>query len=74
MRKQLGRSLTAVAQWCQEHRHEDVGQQQKTLNAKLQGHYLLRTTDELSEPKVSSTGAFAVSGGSGSIAAIVEEG
>ena len=39
MRKRLRRSLTAVAQWCQEHRHEDVGQQQKTLNAKLRGHY-----------------------------------
>jgi RNA-directed DNA polymerase len=39
MRKRLCRSLTAVAQWCQEHRHEKVGQQQKTLNAKLRGHY-----------------------------------
>jgi len=39
MRKRLRRSLTAVAQWCQEHRHEEVGQQQKTLNAKLRGHY-----------------------------------
>jgi RNA-directed DNA polymerase len=39
MRKRLRRSLTAVAQWCKEHRHEEVGQQQKTLNAKLRGHY-----------------------------------
>jgi RNA-directed DNA polymerase len=39
MRKRLSRSLTAVARWCQEHRHEEVGQQQKTLNAKLRGHY-----------------------------------
>ncbi len=39
MRKRLCRSLTAVARWCREHRHEDVEQQQKTLNAKLRGHY-----------------------------------
>jgi RNA-directed DNA polymerase len=39
MRKRLRRSLTAIARWCQAHRHEEVGQQQKTLNAKLQGHY-----------------------------------
>ena len=29
----------AVAGWCQEHRHEPVGKQLKTLNAKLRGHY-----------------------------------
>jgi len=39
MRKRLRRSLTAVAKWCQEHRHAPVDQQQKTLNAKLRGHY-----------------------------------
>ncbi len=39
MRKRLRRSLTAVAAWCQEHRHAPVGEQQKTLNAKLRGHY-----------------------------------
>ena len=39
MRKRLRRSLTAVAEWCQEHRHAPVDQQQKTLNAKLRGHY-----------------------------------
>jgi len=38
-RKRLRRSLKAVAQWCQEHRRDPVGAQQKTLNAKLQGHY-----------------------------------
>jgi RNA-directed DNA polymerase len=39
MRKRLRRSLTAVAEWCQKHRHAPVGEQQKTLNAKLRGHY-----------------------------------
>jgi len=39
MRKRLRRSLTAVAAWCQGHRHAPVDEQQKTLNAKLRGHY-----------------------------------
>jgi len=39
MRKRLRRSLNEVAKWCQEHRHDPVDQQQKTLNAKLRGHY-----------------------------------
>src|SRR6266700_2772711 len=39
MRKRLRRSLTAVGEWCQEHRHMPVDQQQETLNAKLRGHY-----------------------------------
>jgi RNA-directed DNA polymerase len=39
MRKRLRRSLKAVAQWCQEHMHDPVDAQQKTLNAKLRGHY-----------------------------------
>jgi RNA-directed DNA polymerase len=38
MRRRLRRSLNAIAKWCQEHRHEPVDQQQKTLNAKLRGH------------------------------------
>ena len=39
MKKRLRRGLMAVAGWCQEHRHEPVGKQLKTLNAKLRGHY-----------------------------------
>ncbi len=39
MKKRLRRGLTAVAEWCQENRHEPVEEQQKTLNAKLRGHY-----------------------------------
>ena len=31
--------LKAIAEWCQKHRHESVDAQQKTLNAKLRGHY-----------------------------------
>src|SRR5262244_95344 len=37
--KRLGRGLKAVWEWCKQHRHDPVGEQQKTLNAKLRGHY-----------------------------------
>ena len=37
--KRLGRGLKAVWQWCKQHRHDPVSEQQKTLNAKLRGHY-----------------------------------
>jgi RNA-directed DNA polymerase len=37
--KRLRRGLKAVADWCKQHRHEPVDKQQKTLNAKLRGHY-----------------------------------
>ncbi len=39
MRKRLRRSLKRVALWCQEHRHDPVGEQQEALNRKLRGHY-----------------------------------
>jgi RNA-directed DNA polymerase len=39
MKKRLKRSLKAVAQWCQIHRHDPVKEQQATLNAMLRGHY-----------------------------------
>jgi len=39
MAKRLRRGLQAIAEWCREHRHDPVDQQQKTLNAKLRGHY-----------------------------------
>jgi group II intron reverse transcriptase/maturase len=39
MRKRLRRSLKAVAEWCQVHRHDPVNKQQATLNDKLRGHY-----------------------------------
>jgi RNA-directed DNA polymerase len=39
MKKRYRRGLTAIAEWCQENRHMPVGEQQKTLNAKLRGHY-----------------------------------
>jgi RNA-directed DNA polymerase len=39
IRKRLRRGLQAVAEWCREHRHNPVDEQQKTLNAKLRGHY-----------------------------------
>src|SRR5215469_14661911 len=37
--KRLGRGLKAIGQWCKQHRHDPVSEQQKTLNAKLRGHY-----------------------------------
>ena len=39
MKKRLRRGLKAIADWCQENRHVPVNEQQKTLNAKLRGHY-----------------------------------
>jgi hypothetical protein len=39
MAKWLGRGLKAVWEWCKQHRHDAVNEQQKTLNAKLRGHY-----------------------------------
>jgi RNA-directed DNA polymerase len=39
MKKRFRRGLTAIAAWCQENRHRPVEEQQKTLNAKLRGHY-----------------------------------
>src|SRR6266850_2513691 len=39
MKKRFKRGLKAIAEWCQENRHELVDEQQKTLNAKLRGHY-----------------------------------
>ena len=37
--KRLRRGLKVITEWCQKHRHEPVDAQQKTLNAKLRGHY-----------------------------------
>ncbi len=39
MRTRLRRSVKAVAQWCQQHRHDPVENQAAALNAKLRGHY-----------------------------------
>jgi RNA-directed DNA polymerase len=39
MRNRLRRSVKAVAQWCQQHRHDPVEDQAAALNAKLRGHY-----------------------------------
>jgi RNA-directed DNA polymerase len=39
IRKRLRRSVKAVAQWCQQHRHDPVENQAAALNAKLRGHY-----------------------------------
>ena len=37
--KRLRRGLKAIGEWCQQHRHDPVSEQQKMLNAKLRGHY-----------------------------------
>jgi RNA-directed DNA polymerase len=39
IRTRLRRSVKAVAQWCQQHRHDPVEDQAAALNAKLRGHY-----------------------------------
>jgi group II intron reverse transcriptase/maturase len=39
MKKRLKRGLKAIAQWCREHLHAPLDYQQRTLNAKLRGHY-----------------------------------
>jgi RNA-directed DNA polymerase len=39
IRTRLRRSVKAVAQWCQPHRHDPVETQAAALNAKLRGHY-----------------------------------
>ena len=39
VRKRQRRGLSAIARWCQEHRHDPVHEQQTTLNQKLRGHY-----------------------------------
>src|SRR6516165_8581199 len=39
MRKRLRRSLKAVTEWCREHRHDPVDQQQDALNRKLRSHF-----------------------------------
>ena len=39
MKKRLRRSLKAVSEWCRRHRHDDVAEQHRTLNAKIRGHY-----------------------------------
>ena len=39
MKKRLKRGLKKVGQWCKQHRHDPIKQQQETLNAKLRGHY-----------------------------------
>lgn len=35
----LSRALHRVAEWCRDHRHDPVGQQQRALGRKLSGHY-----------------------------------
>ena len=37
--KRLRRGLKSIADWCKQHRHDPVSEQQKALNAKLRGHY-----------------------------------
>src|SRR5208283_2437882 len=37
--KRFGRGLKAIWEWCKQRRHDPVKEQQKTLNAKLRGHY-----------------------------------
>lgn len=33
------RALNSISEWCKQHRHNSIRDQQETLNAKLKGHY-----------------------------------
>ncbi len=35
----LRRAIKRVAEWCREHRHDDVREQHKSLSQKLTGHF-----------------------------------
>jgi hypothetical protein len=39
MKGRLRRALVAIELWCRTHRHRPVGEQQRSLNLKLRGHY-----------------------------------
>jgi len=39
VRKRLKRSIKLTREWCRDHRHDELGEQQKALNRKLIGHY-----------------------------------
>lgn len=39
MRKRLKRSIKTATEWCRDHRHQSLEEQQKALNSKLRGHY-----------------------------------
>jgi hypothetical protein len=36
--KRLSRALRAINQWCRDHRHLPLAEQQKTLSQKIRGH------------------------------------
>jgi len=36
--KRLSRALRAIHQWCRDHRHEPLAEQQQTLSQKIRGH------------------------------------
>jgi hypothetical protein len=38
-RKRKRRAMRRIAEWCAEHRHLSVKEQQRALNRQLQGHY-----------------------------------
>lgn len=37
--KRISRSLRAINEWCREHRHRPIAEQQNTLSQKLRGHF-----------------------------------
>ncbi len=39
-RSRLQRSITAITDWCQEHRHKPMNQQREKLVQKVRGHYV----------------------------------
>jgi group II intron reverse transcriptase/maturase len=35
----LSRAVRSIAEWCRKNRHQEISEQQRTLNQKLRGHY-----------------------------------
>ncbi len=70
MKKRLRRGLTAIAEWCQENRHEPVDEQQKPSTPSSGATTSITDDRRTPEASGSSIGPSATSGGSGSVAAL----
>jgi RNA-directed DNA polymerase len=73
-RKRLSRSLTAVARWCQEHRHDEVASSRKPSTPNSEATTSITDDRRTSSAYGSSIGESVESGGSGLIVAIVGDG
>jgi len=74
MRKRLRRGLSAVAQWCQEHRHEPVVSNRKSTTPSSGATTSIMADRRTIRVSGSSIGVSGISGGSGSIAELAHGG